>query len=314
MGKTQSMNHRNSRKAPARAIPFQVRFGGLLILLILSSNTFTQFSFADGEEVAVENTGLVVFNSNDNGGALYLKGITIHNGLFTDKDFTTVAGRQSLTSKSENNYGKYLWKCVEASKAAGAYACLYTQSTTKGKVLYVEVDPSGTAVPVVKISGISGGWASLSCHADYCYVSKGSGQTKLQRVSSTPDTSSTIISCAGDTEYSTFSSIDTTNDYTMHGATKVVIMKRNVDDAAYAQASTVLNTFTITQATAGGNSIFQGEFLTYTGFTSKGLLAYGTTTVNNGLLLFNIADASNVETFAAINTGTTTSYNNYNFQ
>ena len=103
----------------------------------------------------MRDTNLVVFSGNSNGGALYISGTTIHNGFFTDTDYNTVAGRQSLTSKSSNAYGKFVKKCVVASKTAGAYACLYSNGTTPGEIMYVTVDPTGAAAPVITIPGIS---------------------------------------------------------------------------------------------------------------------------------------------------------------
>ena len=63
----------------------------------------------------------------------------------------------------------------------------------------------------------------------------------------------------------------------MHGDTKLTIMKTNVDDTAFALASNVvaLIDFTATN-TASGGKIHGGSFLTYTGFTDKLIVMYGT--------------------------------------
>ena len=87
-------------------------------------------------------------SSKGNGGALYASGLNAHNGLFTDTDFTTATGRQSLTSKSVLNTGTEIWICEEASTAANAYICLVSEGPNEGVVIFLTVDPTGTANPV----------------------------------------------------------------------------------------------------------------------------------------------------------------------
>ena len=117
-----------------------------------------------------------------------------------------------------------------------------------------------------------------------------------------------------DDQFSLYIGIDAVNDLTMHGQSGMIIMKRNVDDATYAQAGTVLNKFLFTGLLAANSYIFGGEFLTYTGFSDKGIIAIGTTTKNESLHMFKVSDGSNVESFGAINTGSNTSFTNYQFQ
>ena len=141
----------------------------------------------------MKDSNLVVFSGKSNGGALYISGTTIHNGFFTNTDYNTVAGRQSLTSKSSNAYGKFIKLCVVASKTVGAYVCLYTNGINEGTVLYITVDHTGIAVPLVTNSGLPGLYGDLRCFGEYCYGSKPSNENKLKRFSSTPNSSTTEI-------------------------------------------------------------------------------------------------------------------------
>lgn len=61
----------------------------------------------------------------------------------------------------------------------------------------------------------------------------------------------------------------------MHGRTAIVFMKRNVDNTAYAQSNTVLNTFTFGAEIGGGDKIYNGDFFTYTGYTGQAMIAVG---------------------------------------
>ena len=101
------------------------------IFAVLISCSLSQFSFDDLEEMNPVDSGIVVFNGNADGGALNMIGFTIHNAVFTNTDYTTVAGRQSITSKSEKAYsGMRYWKCVIAIKSTFKYVCINTNGTT----------------------------------------------------------------------------------------------------------------------------------------------------------------------------------------
>ena len=63
-----------------------------IVLLAVVPVAHSQITFGS-ETVAINDATLVVFSGNANGGALYVTGTTIHNGQFTNTDFTTVAGR-----------------------------------------------------------------------------------------------------------------------------------------------------------------------------------------------------------------------------
>lgn len=145
----------------------------------------------------MENVNVVLFSGNANGGALVVSGTTIHNGVFTNTDYNTVAGRQSLTSKSSNAYGKYIFNCAVASKANSIYVCTYTDNGI-GKVLFIELDPAGTTEPKVTVSGVFAGVPTVNCFGLYCYTSEGAFNTKLKRFSSTPANPVQVTTCAGD--------------------------------------------------------------------------------------------------------------------
>ena len=56
-----------------------------------------------------------------------------------------------------------------------------------------------------------------------------------------------------------------------------------------------------------------GEFLTFTGFSDKAILAIGTN-ANQSLKTFKVSDGAIVDSFGPIDTGANTSFTKYNSQ
>ena len=234
--------------------------------------------------------------------------------MFTNTDFTTEAGRQSLISKSVLSISNWiLRKCAVASKASSIYACIFTDYGAQGAIAYITLDPTSTTVPVFTRFYVNSGSTWISCEGDYCYANHTGSPLVLRRFTSTPNSSGVTIKCDGDTQSSFFSKIDVTNDYTMHGQSSLVLMRRAVNDATYALVSNVLKTHTIQNLTAG-HLIYVAEFLTFTGFTDKAILAIGTTTKNESLKIMDLTNSAILESFDKIDTGTQSTFSTYNGQ
>ena len=104
--------------------------------------------------------------------------------------------------------------------------------------------------------------------------------------------------------------IDETSNLSAHGYNDgVVIMRTNVDNTAFALAGNVVATHPLTLS--GGEFVNDGIFLSYTGFTDKGILAVGTSNVNSSLKIFKVTDGSISSSFGPIDTGSNTSFDKY---
>ena len=282
----------------------------LLLLLIAIPSVYPQVLTFGNEAVAVKDTNLIIFSGHAKGGALYVSGTTLHNGVFTDTEFDTAAGRQSLTSKSSNAYGKLVWKCAVASKTASIYACLMSDGPTKGQVVYVSVDPTTTAAPVATVAGLSNTFSAIACQGDYCYgVMGGGGQAKVNRFTSTPGTGITAVTCAGDSSTSTYLHIDETQNLSLHGMVKIQFIKTNVDNTVYQLTGNAI-TFDLGTPLAG-KIIYEGTFLTYTGFTDKVLLLVGGTNADQLFKLTKISDGSFVAQYGPVNVGAGKPFDEY---
>ena len=120
--------------------------------------------------MAALNYGLMaVISGNSDGGALILKPSFIINGLFTNTDYTTTAGRQSLTFKSNKNYANVIWKCVVGKKSLSAYVCINTDGSA-GKVVYITLEPLTTNPPSTSLPGFADVGVDVACSGDYCLL------------------------------------------------------------------------------------------------------------------------------------------------
>ena len=133
----------------------------LLILCLLASLRVCALINLTNESVPMKDVNGIFFSGNDNGGALFMVGNTVHNGVFTNTDYTSATGRQSLTSKSSTALSGLIWKCAVASKANNNYLCTGSHPT-QGKVVYITLDPTSNTAPTVINSEVNNSYVFVA--------------------------------------------------------------------------------------------------------------------------------------------------------
>ena len=221
---------------------------------------------------------MIEFSKHPGGGALVVVSNTVHNAVFTNTDYNTAAGRQSLISKSTKDIGDFIWKCVASPNTANSYLCIHSSGGTEGKIFYITLSPTDTLAPVSTDPGPSDLGVDLACQGEYCLIVQNGGTPGAKRLLAAPTINQTTLKCAGDGAYSIFIDIGESSNLSIHGfSTNFVIMKTNVDNTAFALSNNVMFTQDLSAQIAAGEFANDGAFLSYTGFTDKFILAIGTT-------------------------------------